>query len=203
MGFASLRLVKPCDHLAPQSQWLAHGSTDILQTARVFGGLEEALGGVDYAVATTARRRHCRRDYHTPAQLLALLCNRTDVDRSVALVFGREDRGLLNDEVRRCDTTSSIPMVDAYPSLNLAQAVMVYAYALAPLALTTQQKQPAAPSPHGIRALRTTVADLLTRIGYRPGDNVHERIDERIGSLDGPTARLLHGVCAKLRDGLD
>ena len=57
MGFHSLRLVNPCDHLQDRARWVAHGSTDILENARVFTSLEDAVADVDMIVGTSAKSR--------------------------------------------------------------------------------------------------------------------------------------------------
>ncbi|MGE0087944.1 MAG: TrmH family RNA methyltransferase [Bacteroidales bacterium] len=57
MGFSSLRLVKPANHLADEARWLAHASNDILENAHVFPSLKEAVKDMDWIIGTTAKKR--------------------------------------------------------------------------------------------------------------------------------------------------
>lgn len=129
MGFRNLILVNPCDHLSPEARWLAHASEDILENARVFSNLKEALVDVNFAVATTQRPRSYHFPFYTPRELGEKFIPLTQEHR-VALVFGREASGLTNEEIRCCHAITTIPAAQTHPSLNLAQAVMLYSYEL-------------------------------------------------------------------------
>lgn len=129
MGFDQLVLVNPCDYQVPETRWLAHASEDILEKARVFSSLREALQDVHFAVATTNRTREYQLPIYSPEQIAQKLIP-VSGEHQVALVFGREQSGLTNDEIRLCHALSTIPAAITHPSLNLAQAVMLYAYSL-------------------------------------------------------------------------
>lgn len=92
--------------------------------------------------------------YATPQQLLPLLEEKAQWMNHTALVFGREDAGLTNEELALADVLTGVPMAADYPSLNLGQSVMVYCYQLASL---MQQTAPAAAAAdhHQLQALRT------------------------------------------------
>ncbi|MDZ7606531.1 MAG: TrmH family RNA methyltransferase [Cyclobacteriaceae bacterium] len=68
MGFSELRLVNPTNHLSDKARWLAHGSTDILDNAKVFTSLEDALIDVDFSIGTTAKERSAKQDYYPPEE---------------------------------------------------------------------------------------------------------------------------------------
>lgn len=128
MGFHFLRLVNPCDHLSDKARMLAHGSNDILESAQVYSSLQEAAEGLDLLIGTTANlKRSSKQDYHSSENLAAILAKKAAGLKKVGIVFGREESGLTNEELQLCDMASSIPLAAPYPSINLGQAVMIYA----------------------------------------------------------------------------
>jgi len=130
MGLNELRIVASEAYLEPAARWVAHGSGDILDNARHFDCLAAALADVDFSIATTARSRAKFHYYATPEQLQTLLEEKQQWLGHSALIFGREDSGLTNEELALADILTGIPMQADYPSLNLGQAVMVYCYQL-------------------------------------------------------------------------
>ncbi|SIQ01827.1 tRNA/rRNA methyltransferase [Alkalispirochaeta americana] len=190
MGFTDLRVVVPPEHCqeplrssvrTSEAKSFAHGSTDILDSARLFPSLEEALTDRDLVVGTTARRRGNRDDYYPPAELREMLSEGKRGER-IALVFGREESGLSNRELSCCHVTTAIPMRASYPSLNLSQAVMVYCYELSPLCFQVHQPRQDADQPT-LDALSRKAASTLWRLGFDPGRAVSRRIMERLGAL--------------------
>jgi tRNA/rRNA methyltransferase len=142
MGFADLRVVAPKRFPDPEAVSLASSATDVLDAARVFATLEEALGDSVLAVGFTSRSRdlsHMPRALRdaAPEILAAAAAGR------VSLVFGNETFGLTNDELGRCQSLAMIPANPAYSSLNLAAAVQVACYELA----TAAQSYSAAAGP--------------------------------------------------------
>ena len=133
MGFSRLRLVNPCDYLSTEGRMLAHASGEILENAEVFPGLDEAISDLDLSIATTSRTRDARVDYPSISDLPGMIRAKGKTVENTGIVFGCEESGLSNDEIRMCDMVSTIPLKQAYPSLNLSQAVMIYAYTLADL----------------------------------------------------------------------
>ncbi len=100
MGFSELRIVDSQAHLEPATRWVAHGSGDIIDNIKVFPTLAESLHDVDFTVATTARSRAKYHYYATPVELVPLLEEKIFMDEPwAALVFGREDSGLTNEEL--------------------------------------------------------------------------------------------------------
>lgn len=129
MGFSKLLLVNPCDYDVPEAIWMAHAAEDILENLAVFETLPEALIEIHFAVATTQRVRGYHFPYYTPPELSQKIIPLSQ-EHNIALVFGREKSGLTNAELRCCHAISTIPAAVNHPSLNLAQAVMLYAYEL-------------------------------------------------------------------------
>ena len=128
MGLGDLRLVNAVPLDAWRVQGIAHDTADVLERAREHGTLEEAIGDCVLVAAFTARHRAARWAVSTPREVAPRLLYST-ADGPVALLFGREDRGLPNEALDRAQVHVTIPTT-RYASLNLAQAVMVALYEL-------------------------------------------------------------------------
>ena len=131
MGHTDLRLVRPqADPLSGIAIAMAHGSEHILKNATQYEDLADALEGIDLACASTARHRMQKHHYVSVCDLGALLEAKGDLVTTVAIVFGSERSGLSNQDVQKCDLVTTIPQISPQPSLNLAQAVMIYSFTL-------------------------------------------------------------------------
>ncbi|MBD2179665.1 RNA methyltransferase [Planktothrix sp. FACHB-1355] len=127
MGLSQLVLVDPqCEHLGEQARTMALHAADILESAQLFTSLPEALQSCARAIATTARDRRLSLHLEAPRTALPWLLE----GRPSALIFGPEDRGLSNDDLKYAQRFIRIASSDAYPSLNLAQAVGICCYEL-------------------------------------------------------------------------
>lgn len=191
MGFTDLRIVASQAHLEPAARRVAHGAGDILDNIRHFDTLKEALEGIEFTVATTARSRAKFHYYATPEQLLPLLKEKQQWVGQCALVFGREDSGLTNDELALADILTGIPMRADYPSLNLGQAVMVYCYQLSGLILSTTPVQPSADSLQ-LNALRQRFSSLLTQLNVADDQKMVDWLHQRLGLLEQRDTAMLH-----------
>lgn len=129
MGLKWLRLVNPCplDHL--DAVKYAVSARDLLDNAEIYPSLAAALEDCPVSVATTRRHGKYRQEIHSAAEIIPRIGEVVGKNR-VALVFGREDNGLSTDEVAQCRWQATIPTSDAYGSLNLAQAVLIFCYEL-------------------------------------------------------------------------
>jgi len=127
MGLRDLRLVNPCqvDHL--DAIKFAVSARDLLESARIFTSLEDALADSEYSVATTRRHGKYRSEICTPPEIVERFAGCAPGSR-LALVFGREDSGLTTDEVALCRWQSTIETADEFGSLNLSQAVLIFCY---------------------------------------------------------------------------
>ena len=129
MGLSDLRLVNPqTDHHAPEAHALATGAVEILEKARLYPTLADALSGVHYAVGTSARVREIALPTQTPRALFESAAQQWGADSKVAVVFGRERNGLTNAELDMCQYHAIIPTSEQYASLNLAMAVTLFSY---------------------------------------------------------------------------
>ena len=133
MGFGALHLINPkIKGIAQESEAiaLASGASDVLESSQEFNDLEPAVQGCSLVLGLTSRDR----EFGPPAldweSALSLIRENIALDRKVALVFGTERTGLDNDQLALCTHRVWLDANPDYPSLNLAQALMVCAYTL-------------------------------------------------------------------------
>ena len=129
MGFRNLCLVNPQTRLTDEARWLACNALDVLASAETFSDVKSAISD-KAAVIGTSRRTGKRRGVILPVDQGAARIIALAEAGKVAILFGREDRGLLNEEVDECGLVLTIPTSKEHRSLNLAQAVLVVAYEL-------------------------------------------------------------------------
>lgn len=129
MGLSTLRLVRPDEFDAYRIEGIAHRSAPLIESTAIVDTLAEAVEDCVFVVGTTARARTANRNYVRPRPLAAEMLERA-AEGPVALVFGREDRGLTNEGLDLCHRVAIIPTHAEYSSLNLAQAFLVLAYEL-------------------------------------------------------------------------
>src|SRR5688500_7685092 len=128
MGLLSLTLVRPAEYDASRIHFVAHDSDDVVSRIRHCDTVDEALEGCVHVAAYTARQRAAKRrvaDPRTAAEMLVKFADEGDV----ALLFGREDRGLDNESLDRAHVVVTIPTTN-YASINLAQAALIAMYEL-------------------------------------------------------------------------
>ncbi len=129
-GVSRLVLVKPCE-VDMTAYARAMHATEVLEQARTVQTFDEAIAGLDYLAATSSIEAHTDKHHlRTPFLLDAFATDISTIQGTVGLVFGREDYGLFNEEIARCDAMIKIPTTDVYPSLNLSHAVSVVLYEL-------------------------------------------------------------------------
>lgn len=191
MGFTEMRIVDSQAHLEPAAKRVAHGSGEILDNIQTFPTLADALHDVDFTIATTARSRARFHYYATPQELVPILQEKSQWMGHAALVFGREDSGLTNDELALADILTGVPMVADYPSLNLGQAVMVFCYQLS--ALTQMPTPPVAEdNENQLKALRARAMSLLTQLQVADDVKLADWLQQRIGLLGQRDTAMLH-----------
>ncbi len=128
MGFRRLALVNPVepwrtDHAIAMS----HGAEEVLGGAEVYGSLDAALADCTWVVGTTRRDRRDKARVITPRTWSDQLA-KLGPDEEIAILFGPEKTGLTNDDILRCRRIVTAPSPVDYPSLNLAQSVMLLSY---------------------------------------------------------------------------
>jgi len=207
MGFDDLRLVGRVPTNDREAVKMAVHADDLLASATVYPDLGAALEYCSFAVGTTSRRGGYR-SRATPLRPAAAELDALAAANKIALVFGREDRGLTNRELKLCHRLITIPTAPDYPSLNLAQAVMVVAYELMMAAGASAQVE-AGRAPEFVAAavsdpMLERLAEALVSIGFIPDDNPdHIMFSLReIFGRSGLTAReveILNGMARQMR----
>ena len=168
MGIRHLRLAAPnLQNSWDEGERMAVHATDIMNAREEFATFEEAVADCVAVVGTTAReglyRQHVKAPRDCAADLLALA-----ETGPVALVFGREDKGLLNEEIAQCTHLIRIPVDEGYTSINLAQAVLIVAYELFTASgryHPPQDKAPAAPQAQKMQLMKNWQT-MLRDIGF-------------------------------------
>ncbi|MDO5656900.1 MAG: RNA methyltransferase [Paracoccus sp. (in: a-proteobacteria)] len=126
-GLSEMRIVAPRDGWPnPRAVAMASGAAgQVLDRARVFDTLADAMEGITYAFATTARGRELTKPVFTPAEAVA---HGASVEGRAAFIFGPERAGLENDDIARANAIVTVPVNPGFASLNLAQAVLLIGY---------------------------------------------------------------------------
>ena len=199
MGFNHLRLIAPCDHLGDEARMLAHGSHDILESALLFDDFSSAVADLDLVVCTTAKGRSAKHDYHSSQNIREQLENKREHLHKVGILFGTEESGLPNALILQSDMAMSIPMAGSYPSLNLAQSVMVTAYELSPLNALEKPGAPISKSGEGWLTLKMQSAQVLNDAGILEGTPLYHRIMERMATLSANDIPLFLSVISRIQ----
>ena len=127
MGLVELYLVEPREYPTPRAIWRAAGARDVLENAKIVQSVDEAIADCSLVIGTSARERRIPWPLINPRQCGERIWAEAD-GHKVALLFGREDRGLTNEELHKCHYHVHIPSNPEYSSLNLATAVQVLSY---------------------------------------------------------------------------
>jgi len=185
-GLRDLRLVNPREYEPYRVEGIAHQTQEVLARVRTVATLEEALADCVHIVGFTARGRTAKRNLQRPRDAAAEVVSLSE-SGSVALLFGREDKGLSNEALDRCHRVVTIPSDPNYASLNLGHAVIIMLYELA-LARGAEQRpfktprRPSKPSDAAeLERLFVDVASALHAIEFfktRNADGVMRTIRE-------------------------
>lgn len=203
MGLSCLTLVNPVPHEVPETFNLAHGSEEIIHGCQIKASLGEAIADATLVVGTTHRRRRRSIPVFPPAEAMRRIVE-TAPHQRCAILFGREDQGLYNHELDLCQVLARIPTACRYPSLNLAQAVMLFAYEV----YQASVGPPGAPaldlaSSADVERLYSRIDRAMTSIGFvsRNTPDTFMRSVRRVfgrTQLERRDVATLHKVCTKI-----
>ncbi|MDZ7782291.1 MAG: RNA methyltransferase [Halioglobus sp.] len=129
MGLERLCLVAPRSFPDEHADWRAASAVDVLERAVVVESLQQAIGDCHFVVGTSARERRIPWPLLDARGCADRIAAASDTGQ-VAVLFGREDRGLTNDELQLCNLHLTVPTAAGYSSLNLAMAVQIVCYEL-------------------------------------------------------------------------
>lgn len=203
LGFSHLELVRPAVFPSDEAGWFAHGADDVLENATISTDLDSALSNKSIVIGVT-RRVGKKRGNTFPIRESVQRIRSLAENNRIALLFGREDRGLTNTETERCAFMITIPANPDNPSFNLAQAVLLIAYEL------SHDDHPVHPMPQAIdhkelEQLFLRIVSLLKTAGYAPKgirDEEHaifatlRRLAART-AITPAEARMLHGILSQ------
>jgi len=206
-----LRLVSPvCDPLDPEACRMAVHGLELLRTARRCTSLLEAVADCRRVVASCGRLDHGSIPLHGPEDALSWLLTSKQSqndDQPIAVVFGREDRGLTNDELRLCQRVLTLHSAISYPSLNLSHAVAVVLHELARLQTLPEQDGAQEPDPAPPRQLDHFLEDasgLLLDVGFLLPHTAAARMNKvrdllQRASIQAGEVALIRGMVRQIR----
>ena len=204
MGINQLVVVNPhnCD-LTRVCKMATHAALDVVENMMVFDTLEEALGGCGFVAGTTARLGGERKVITSPPILAEKLFAISEQNQ-IAILFGPEDRGLTNEDIRRCHTLVNIPTAE-FSSLNLAQAVMIVCYEL--FRFTSKKPQEFVPrlaNRHELDAMYAQLKEIMIRISFINPDNPDYFLNNfrhffsRL-PLRAKEVQIIRGICRQIK----
>ena len=204
MGLHRLVLVDPknCDR-DRMSKTATGSSTKVLEDMDIYKNLREALAPFQYLVGTTARIGVSRPALTRPRSLAQKLIPISQ-NNLVGILFGPEDRGLSNDQLRFCHTIATVPTA-SFSSLNLAQAVVIFCYELFLATDRTQQDTdpPRLANSFELEGMYDHLREMLSKIGFLDPQNPEHwllnirRFLSRI-PLRAREVRIIRGVCRQM-----
>ncbi len=208
MGFSQLSLVNPVP-ISDETKWLAHNALDIIEAAPVHSALADAIRDKAIVVGVT-RRKGKKRGIIYNVDEGAKKIRELAASSKVALLFGREDRGLYNEEVEECGFLVSIPASSEHPSLNLSQAILIVAYELS----RAEYRQPESGGKgkeelvthDELTTLYGRITETLRILEYFPlGDrDIEKKIMMNLKHFIGRAGitdwecKMLHGICTRI-----
>lgn len=221
MGFRHLGLVRPFrkdidsreDYLRfiknTEAEWLASNALDVLRNAEIYSDLRNAIMEQSLIVGTTrrlGRRRGVIYEIKEGVKKIRLFAE----NAPVAILFGREDKGLYNEEIKECGMIITIWTSRMAPSLNISQAVMLFAYELS---CTGERKRIDLPNQRFVThkemdILLNRISETLNFLGYDTRDqrSLKDKIVVNMRHLLGRAGltewelNMLHGICSRIQE---
>jgi tRNA/rRNA methyltransferase len=199
-GFSDLYLVRPPE-MGEKAMVVASHAYDVLKGCEIVGSVEEAIANSVTVAGTTSRygvshNKHLRMPFFSPEELKEKVEGRAGV---LSVLFGREDTGLKNEELMRCDMVVCIPTSPAYPVMNLSHAVAVVLYELRSVESGRGTRELASIADK--ERLLSHVSTFLDEIGYREHKKAKTLLMLRriLGraELTGREVRTLRGILRK------
>ncbi|HVX79791.1 MAG TPA: RNA methyltransferase [Devosiaceae bacterium] len=207
-GLWDLRLVNPRDGWPNEKAVAAASRADhVIDRVRVFPTLAEAVADLSLVLATTARRRDLQKEVLGPDTAATRLAAHIGAEGAAGLLFGREKWGLYNEEVAIADAIVTLPVEEAFASLNIAQAVLVLAYEW------RRQTQGELPFGSGIAPeaskdelirLFEHIEEALDRAGFFTVEDKRPTVVNNLrtmlsrGKFSSQEVRTLHGIIAAI-----
>lgn len=209
-GLLDLRLVAPRDGWPNEAAVpMASGALEVLDRAKCFETLREAVADLHRLYATTARHRDMVKHELTPRKLAKEIHRASAQGQRSGILFGRERIGLTNEEVAQCDALVVAPLNPEFSSLNLAQAVLLLAWEWRQAADETPEKQLITPDTEP--ATRENIQSYFDRLEKSLEETLFFRIESmrpaiwrkilsfyQRAELTEQDVRILHGILSAL-----
>ncbi len=203
MGITQLIVVGTSDlDREAMEQRSTHLAADVLDKIKYFSSIEEALAGFHFILGTTARLGKARGPFVSPraaAQKIADLSQKN----KIALLFGPEDTGLANNQLRLCHSVVTIPTSREFTSLNLSQAVMILCYEIFSASSQAAEAPPKLALSSETEGMYKQIKELLDKIGFLNPENPEywmldvRRFFARAGLLSREV-KIIRGICRRL-----
>ncbi|MCR6499608.1 RNA methyltransferase [Shinella sp. CPCC 101442] len=210
-GLAELRLVNPRDGWPSEKAISAASKADhVIEAAKVYPSLEEAVADLEFVYATTARDRYGYKEVRSPVVAADDLRLRFRAGEKTGILFGRERTGLTNEEIALADELVTFPVNPAFASLNLAQAVLLMSYEWMKSGLVSVESTPFHALPQRpakkeeLQGLFDHVEETLDARGYFRPDEKKPKLVENLRailtrpSFTGTEIQVLRGIVSCL-----
>jgi tRNA/rRNA methyltransferase len=180
-----------------------HLAADVLDQIKYYDDIGEALADFQYIVGTTSRLGKARGPFNTPRKIAQDLVGISRKNK-VALLFGPEDKGLANNELRYCPAIVTIPSSREFKSLNLSHAVMILCYEIFTAQLPPSDEVPPKWARSGeVEGMYGQIKTLLAEIGFLNPENpdywmMHLRRFFARSGLLSREVKIIRGICRQL-----
>ncbi|HPD57569.1 MAG TPA: RNA methyltransferase [Smithellaceae bacterium] len=180
-----------------------HLAVDVVEKIKYADDIKAALGRFNYIVGTTARKGAARGPFLTPRQMAEKIISLSQ-NNKIALLFGPEDKGLSNDELRFCHAAVTIPTARAFRSLNLSHAVMVLCYEIFIASLERMvETPPKLARAEELEGMYEQLKTLLAKVGFLNPQNpdywmMHLRKFFSRTTLLARDVKIIRGVCRQI-----
>ena len=199
-GFEDLWIAGEHPQLHPLAGWWASGADDVVERAHFTPALFDAIKDAHVTVATTSLRGRTLEAGLGPFDVARLNAS-LQRDQVLALVFGREDHGLTQEEVALCQHTAAIPTNPNFPTMNLAQAVGAFCFAASTIERAPRER--ALPAAEQLERMHERIQSLLVEVGFLHANNPDRIYDElraiiTRADLDEREATILLGIVRQM-----
>ncbi len=213
MGFDKLCLVNPKSFPDNEAFFRAKGASNILDNTKVFKTLDEALKDSTLIFGTSARERSIPWPLRDSDNLTDIILKEIGKSNSkISILFGREESGLSNEELQKCNYQIKIPSDDSYSSLNLSHAIQIISYELKILFDSSEhiikQTDVEASTEKEVDFLIKHIDEVMKQIDFYDKENpkqVHTRIKKLIKkiNLDKMELGIARGFLSKIEEMLN
>tara|TARA_B100001250_G_scaffold285363_1_gene247447 strand:+ start:146 stop:871 length:726 start_codon:yes stop_codon:yes gene_type:complete len=141
MGLKRLSLVNPRVFPSGDANALAGNATDVLDNAKIFTSIKDAIDQSTFVYATSSRDRSIQWPLMDAETAAKDICNEVNSNKEISIIFGKEDRGLTNDELELANKLIEIPANPEYPVLNLAMSAQIISYEILKASSSNEKKE--------------------------------------------------------------